>query len=24
HRLVYAVTDTHIMVISCKYHYEKG
>ena len=22
HRLVYAVSDTHIMVISCRYHYE--
>jgi len=24
HRLVYAVTDTHITIISCKYHYEKS
>jgi len=24
HRLVYAVTDTHITVIACKYYYEKG
>ncbi|RLL55928.1 Txe/YoeB family addiction module toxin [Mariprofundus sp. EBB-1] len=23
-RLVYAVNDTHITVIACKYHYEKG
>jgi len=22
-RLVYAVNDTHITVIACKYHYEK-
>jgi len=22
HRLVYAVTDTHITIIVCKYHYE--
>ncbi len=22
HRLVYAVSDTHITVISCRYHYE--
>ena len=23
-RLVYAVSDTHITVIACRYHYEKG
>jgi len=22
HRLVYAVTDTHITIIACKYHYD--
>ncbi len=22
HRLVYAVSDTHVTVISCRYHYE--
>ena len=23
-RLVYAVTDSHITIISCRYHYNKG
>jgi toxin YoeB len=23
HRLVYAVTDTHIIIIACRYHYSK-
>ncbi len=23
HRLVYAVTDTHITIIACRYHYSK-
>ncbi len=23
-RLIYAVSDTHIIVIACRYHYEKG
>lgn len=22
HRLVYAVTDTHVTIIACKYHYD--
>ncbi len=24
HRLVYAVTDTHITIIACRYHYSKN
>ncbi|MDQ6986801.1 MAG: Txe/YoeB family addiction module toxin [Mariprofundaceae bacterium] len=24
HRLVYAVSDSHITIISCLYHYQKG
>ncbi|HEC13653.1 MAG TPA: Txe/YoeB family addiction module toxin [Acidiferrobacteraceae bacterium] len=23
HRLIYAVTDTHITIIACRYHYNK-
>ncbi|MDT4288835.1 Txe/YoeB family addiction module toxin [Methylomonas sp. MO1] len=24
HRLVYAVSDSHITVIACRYHYQRG
>ncbi len=24
HRLIYGITDTHITIISCRYHYGKG